>query len=306
MGQTTSTILMIRPVGFNYNEQTASTNAFQRSESKREDAQDRALKEFNQMVRTLRDHGVNVITIEDTIEPQTPDSIFPNNWISTHEEGLVVVYPMHALNRRFERRADIIQLLSDQFVLYDIVDFTDAEKEDRYLEGTGSMVLDRDSRICYACLSPRTDKELLEKFCNKLGYELISFTALDEKNNPIYHTNVVMCIGESFMVICLDCIPNKDRQHLIIQSTSKQIIPISREQMNHFAGNMLEVYNNKNEHLLVMSSTAYQSLKPEQITQLEKFANIVHSPIPTIEEFGGGSVRCMMAEIFLPAKTRNQ
>ena len=304
MSQTTSTLLMIRPVGFSFNEQTASTNAFQRSESRREDAQERALKEFNQMVKLLRDNDIKVITIEDTVDPHTPDSIFPNNWISTHEEGLVVVYPMHAQNRRYERRADIVQTLAEQFVMYDIVDFSASENENKFLEGTGSMVLDRDARICYACYSPRTDKELLEKFCNKMGYEMIAFNAVDQQNNPIYHTNVIMCVGEQFMVVCLECIPNKEQQHILIQSTSKQIIPISYEQMNHFAGNMLEVVNTKKEHLLVMSTTAYQSLKPEQITQLEKYVKILHSPIPTIEEHGGGSTRCMMAEIFLPAKTR--
>ncbi len=302
MSQITSTILMIRPVGFEFNEQTASTNAFQRSESKRENIQERALKEFNQMVRLLRDHGVNVIIVDDTIEPHTPDSIFPNNWFSTHEEGLVVIYPMHAVNRRYERRADILQTLSDQFVMFDIVDLTSAEMENKFLEGTGSMVLDREARICYACLSPRTNKELLEQFCNKLGYELMAFHAVDENNNPIYHTNVVMCVGEEFMVICMDCIPDKEEQHRIHQSTSKQIIPISYQQMNQFAGNMLEVTNNKQDHLLIMSTTAYQSLQPEQITQLEKFAHIIHSSISTIEEHGGGSARCMMAEIFLPVK----
>lgn len=303
MSQTASTLLMIRPVGFQYNDETATTNAFQHSESRRPDAQERALREFNALVKLLRDHGIQVLTVDDTIEPHTPDSIFPNNWISTHEEGLVVVYPMHAVNRRLERRADILQTLAERFVMYDILDFTGSEKEQQFLEGTGSMVLDRDIHMCYACISPRTHKVLLQQFCNKLGYELMAFEALDEKHQPIYHTNVMLCLGEKFMVVCLDCIPDAEQQHRIVQSTSKEIIPISIDQMNHFAGNMLEVHNTSGEKFIVMSSAAYEALLPEQITRLEKYGRIIHSPIPTIESHGGGSVRCMLAEVFLPPKT---
>lgn len=303
MSQTTSTLLMIRPVGFDFNEQTASTNAFQRSASSREDAQERALREFNQLARLLREHGVSVLIIDDTIEPHTPDSIFPNNWISTHDDGMIVLYPMHAVNRRFERRADIIRELTEQFMVTEILDLSVAETDGKFLEGTGSMVLDRESRICYACLSPRTDKDLLHAFCNRMGYEMMAFHATDKAGNPIYHTNVIMCVGQSFMIICMEVIPNAEEQHQIRQSTSKSIIEITRDQMNHFAGNMLEVRNEQGESLLVMSSAAYHALHPEQITELEKHAHIIHSPIQTIEDHGGGSVRCMLAEVFLKRKS---
>ncbi len=294
---------MIRPVAFEFNQETAVNNAFQQSEPGKQ-IQTSALSEFNAMVHLLQENGVNVLVVDDTPEPHTPDSIFPNNWFSTHEEGIMALYPMFAPNRRHERRADIAQMLSDSFKMNDIVDYTASEANEIYLEGTGSMVLDRDLRICYACISPRTDKTLLHAFCNKFGYELLAFTAVDQNGHAVYHTNVVMSVGDKFMIVCMESVPNETERDLIRQSTSKQIITISLGQMGRFAGNMLEVVNDKNEHLLVMSRQAYESLSALQVTQIEKHARILHPDLKTIETNGGGSARCMMAEIFLPEKDK--
>ncbi len=302
MPQNTQYVLMIKPVSFTFNTETAGTNAFQRSDEANTSSQNLALAEFNVLVQLLKDSGIQVLVVDDTAQPFTPDSIFPNNWFSTHEDGTMVVYPLYAANRRAERRADIAQMISDDFIMHDILDLTPAENEGRFLEGTGSMVLDRDLRICYACLSPRTNKSLLVDFCNKMGYELIAFHALDEQKQPIYHTNVVMSVGDKFMVVCFDCITNEEERHIIKQSTSKEIVEISLAQLQHFAGNMLELINKDGEHLLVMSSRAYQSLTAQQITKLEKYAHIIHAPLTTIENLGGGSARCMIAEIFLGKK----
>lgn len=302
MPQNTQYVLMIKPVSFTFNTETAGTNAFQRSDEANSSSQNLALVEFNALVQLLRDNGIHVMVVDDTEQPFTPDSIFPNNWFSTHEHGTMVVYPLYAANRRAERRADIAQMISDDFTMYDVLDLTPAENEGKFLEGTGSMVLDRDLRICYACLSPRTDKSLLVEFCNKMGYELIAFYAIDEQKQPIYHTNVVMSVGDQFMVVCFDCIPNEEERHIIKQSTSKEIVEISLAQLHHFAGNMLELINKDDEHILIMSSRAYQSLTAQQITKLEKYARIVHTPLTTIENLGGGSARCMIAEIFLGKK----
>ncbi len=302
MAQNTPYIVMIRPVSFTYNEQTAVNNAFQQTDAANQHTQNLAVAEFNAMVQLLSDNGVQVMVFDDTEYPHTPDSIFPNNWFSTHESGEMVLYPMYAPNRREERRPDIAVEIAERFSMLDIVDFTPYEKDEKFLEGTGSMVLDRDLRICYACVSPRTDKDLLQEFCNKLGYELLAFHAIDLQKQPIYHTNVVMSVGDKFMVVCMDCIPNETERELIRQSTSKEIITISYQQLMQFAGNMLEVVDAHGEHLLVMSTTAYESLTPEQITQLEKHARILHTSLNTIETNGGGSARCMMAEIFLPTK----
>jgi hypothetical protein len=293
---------MIKPVSFTFNTETAGTNAFQRSDQANASSQNLALAEFNALVQVLKDSSIHVMVVDDTEQPFTPDSIFPNNWFSTHEDGSMVVYPLYAANRRAERRADIAQMISDDFTMHDILDLTPAENEGKFLEGTGSMVLDRDLRICYACISPRTDKSLLVEFCNKMGYELIAFHAFDEQKQAIYHTNVVMSVGDNFMVICFDSITNEEEQHIIKQSTSKEVIEITMEQLNNFAGNMLELINKDGEHILVMSSRAYQSLTAQQITKLEKYARIIHTPLTTIENLGGGSARCMIAEIFLSKK----
>lgn len=301
--QTTSTILMIRPVNFLFNEQTAGSNAFQNRNAEQQRVQDNALQEFDRFVNLLRENGVEVIVIDDTAEPHTPDSIFPNNWVSFHNDGTVFLYPMMAENRRLERREDIIMGLEDEFKVKHVIDLSHFEHEHKFLEGTGSMVLDRENKIAYACLSPRTDKEVLEAFCKDSGYQPILFHAVDQKDTDIYHTNVLMCVGSNYAVICLDSIKDEaEKQNVInsLQSTQKQIVAISFEQMNHFAGNMLEVQNELGKSLLVMSKSAWDSLNDEQKAILSSFSKPVYSDISTIENNGGGSARCMMAEVHLP------
>lgn len=305
MVQNTQHVLMIKPVSFTFNNETSSTNAFQKTDFDPQSSQHLALTEFKALVDLLKINGVNVLVVDDTKEPYKPDSIFPNNWFSTHDDGTMVVYPLFAPNKRAERRADIAQMISDIFVMRDVLDLTAHETQEHFLEGTGSMVLDRDLRICYAALSPRTNKLLLVEFCNKMGYELIAFNTADEHQKSIYHTNVMMSVGEKFMVVCLDCITHQIERDLLVQSTSKEIIEITLAQLNNFAGNILELVNNKGEHLLVMSSRAYASFTATQITQLEKYARILHTPLNTIENIGGGGARCMIAEIFLTKKAKN-
>jgi hypothetical protein len=301
--QTTSHLLMIRPVQFTFNAETAVNNAFQSTHDS--DAQKKALQEFNNFVQLLGQHGVDVTVIDDTPEPHTPDSIFPNNWVSFHDDGRLVLYPMYAVNRRLERKPYVIEKLKTKFNISSQIDFSFYEKENIFLEGTGSMVLDRENKIAYACLSPRTDLVVLKEFSSTLGYTPISFTSTDANGLPIYHTNVMMCVADRYVVICLETIKNKTEEDEVvaaIEKTKKEIIPISLEQMNHFAGNMLQVENNAGENFLVMSSQAFQSLTHQQVLTLEKFNPILHSSLDTIERNGGGSARCMMAEIFLPAK----
>jgi len=302
--QHTNHILMIRPVRFTYNEQTASSNSFQQSDAHNDQTQQLALAEFDGMVDCLRAEGVQVWVVEDTPEPHTPDSIFPNNWMSMHEDGRMVLYPMQALNRRQERRADIAFNLGDVFAMADIVDYTPYEAQNQFLEGTGSMVLDREHKVCYACLSPRTHLNILEQFCAEFGYTLVTFDALDRSGAPIYHTNVVMCVGTQFKVVCMECIPDESQRNKIRNAGPQTIIEISLEQLEHFAGNMLEVMNDKGETLVVMSEQAYKSLTPPQINELSSYAKLVWAPLYTIESNGGGSARCMMAEVFLPLKSR--
>jgi hypothetical protein len=301
--QSTSHILMIRPVNFGFNEETAASNAFQKHDSGNKDVQQKALTEFDSMVNTLRDNGVDVTVIDDTPMPYTPDSIFPNNWVSFHEDGGVFLYPMQAENRRLERREDIVMQLEDCFKVKHVIDLSHFEHENKFLEGTGSMVLDRENKLVYACLSPRTDKTVLDVFCEQTGFTAICFDAMDEHNKAIYHTNVLMCVGTKFAVICLDSIPNPHEKVMVIDSfkaTHKEIIEISFEQMNQFAGNMLEVKNKSGESLVVMSKSAYNSLFAEQKDTLKKYGRLVYTDITTIETNGGGSTRCMMAEVHLP------
>jgi len=298
--QSTSNILMIRPVAFGFNTETKG-NTFQNS-AKGENVQKKALVEFNGFVNKLRLNHINVIVIEDTLTPRTPDSIFPNNWVSFHNDGSVYVYPMQAENRRMERRDDILDVLSTQFTITEINDLTFTEDREEFLEGTGSMVLDRENKIAYACLSIRTNPKVLDIFCNESGYHPITFNAVDETNNPIYHTNVMMCVAEKFVIICLESILDlAERKQLLnsFKNTGKEIIEISFAQMNCFAGNMLQVTNSFNQNFLVMSETAKNSLNTEQIAKINKYAEILSPPIPTIEKIGGGSARCMMAEIHL-------
>jgi len=301
--QSTSHILMIRPVNFGFNEETAASNAFQNRNADKNRVNERAQREFDGMVNTLRENGVDVTIIEDTPEPYTPDSIFPNNWVSFHTDGGIFLYPMQAENRRLERREDIIAQLEDHFKVKHIIDLSRFELENKFLEGTGSMVLDRENKIAYACISPRTDREVLNLFCEQAGYTSISFDAVDEHGKAIYHTNVLMCIGSKFAVICLDSIPTPAEKITVIESlksAQKEIIDISFAQMNQFAGNMLEVKNNKGETLIVMSQNAFNALDQPQKNTLEKFGKLVYTDINTIETNGGGSARCMMAEVHLP------
>lgn len=307
--QTTCYLLMIRPVRFAFNEQTAISNAFQNPAAllEAETAQEKALNEFDAMVGSLRGFGVDVTVIEDTPEPHTPDAVFPNNWVSFHElnGGTVCLYPMQAPNRRLERRVDIIEQIKGRFQIAHVLDFSTHEAEDRFLEGTGSMVLDRDFRVAYACLSPRTDAGLLSEFARKMDYRTVSFHATDEQGKPIYHTNVVMCVGERFAVVCLDCIRDAEEREQVrntLESCRKEIIEISMDQLYRFAGNMLQIRNVRREILLVMSAQAYQALLPDQLRQLEKHTRVMSSDLQTIERNGGGSARCMIAEIHLPLK----
>jgi len=304
MNQITNHLLMIRPVDFKFNEQTAANNKFQVA-SLENDVQNQALKEFDGFVELLRKNDVDVTVIDDTLQPETPDSIFPNNWVSFHEDGSAYLYPMFSENRRLERRKDILEELSMRFEVNHISDLSFYEKQYAFLEGTGSMVLDRVNKIAYACLSVRTDQEVLDNFCMLTGYEAVSFQAVDSTNFPIYHTNVMMCIGDRFAVICLDSIRNEEEKlgvMLKLTNSGKTIIEITLDQMNHFAGNMLQVANQNGESLLVMSEQAYLSLSKEQVALLERFSRIIYAPIYTIEENGGGSARCMLAEIHLPEK----
>jgi hypothetical protein len=299
--QTTSHILMIRPVNFGFNAETAVNNAFQ-TQTAGQHAQQQALKEFEDFIHVLRDNQVDVTVIDDTPDPHTPDSIFPNNWVSFHDEGLVCLYPMYAVNRRLERKPGVLHQLAQQFRIGRTLDFTGYEQEGLFLEGTGSMVLDREYKIAYACLSPRTDRKVLEDFCRQMNYTPEVFTAVDSQGRAIYHTNVMLCVADRYIVACLDSLPDPaEKQHLAdtVRSCQKELISISLDQMNHFAGNMLQVHNAKGERLLVMSTQAYDSLDSGQIAKLTAYNRILHSPLTTIETNGGGSARCMMAEIHL-------
>lgn len=306
--QSTSRILMIRPARFAYNEQTAGSNEFQDEEfaaETRNIAQQKGREEFDQMVNVLTSTGVDVTIIEDTHTPYTPDSIFPNNWISMHQSGKVVIYPMMAPNRRAERRMDIIDELRKTYHVEEVIDLTHFENEGKFLEGTGSMVLDRRFKIAYACLSPRTHSEVLDAFAEATGYEVIKFTAVDENDVPIYHTNVLMCVGDIFVVICLDAIKNPDERHMVrsvLEETGKYIVEISFDQMKEFAGNMLLVKTQSEVKVLMMSTRAYNSLTEQQRGALDDYAELVHSDLTIVEGNGGGSARCMMAEIHLPLK----
>jgi hypothetical protein len=292
---------MIRPVNFGFNAETAVNNAFQIAGADAA-AQQKAQKEFDDFVNLLRNNGVDVLVVDDTPEPHTPDSIFPNNWISFHDSGTICLYPMFAVNRRHERKPQVLEKIKEQFSINNTIDFTGYENNQQYLEGTGSMVLDRDHKIAYACLSPRTHKQVLADFCKQLQYKPVLFMATDAMDKPIYHTNVMMCVADHYVVICLQSLPDAGERKMVqdaIAESGKELIEISFEQMNHFAGNMLQVQNNGGEKLLIMSSQAYQSLNAEQVKKLQHFNRIVHSPLTTIETNGGGSARCMMAEIFL-------
>lgn len=299
--QHTSHLLMIKPVQFDFNAQTAVNNSFQvRSEDNR--LQEKALAEFERFISVLRKHKIDVTVIEDTPDPHTPDSVFPNNWISFHEDGSVYLYPMFAVNRRLERKEQVLKLIKQKFRVTQTIDLTAHESADLFLEGTGSMVLDRVNKIAYACLSPRTHQKVLQEFCDRMKFKSIAFTAVDSDNHPIYHTNVMMCVADAYVIICMDSITDPIEKETLLKSmiqTGKKCINITFEQMNHFAGNMLQVHNKEGEKFIVMSSQAYHSLTADQVLQIENFNSIIHSDITTIETNGGGSARCMLAEVFL-------
>lgn len=307
--QLTSTILMVRPVAFRMNEQTAVNNYYQKPATglTAEEIQRRTLEEFDTYVEKLREHDIDVIVMDDTMEPSTPDSIFPNNWISFHSDGQVILYPMFAENRRLERRTDIVDhLVSEGFQVSKIVDYTDYEGSDMFLEGTGSLILDRENKIVYAAISERTDSYLVKKFAQLVGYQDVIFEAfhtVDGKRLPIYHTNVMMCIASRFAIVCLDSIDAAaEREEVVdaITKSGKEIIEITEKQVNSFAGNMLQVENKEGKRYLIMSTAAHISLTNEQLGNIIKYCPIIYSSLETIEELGGGSARCMMAEVFLP------
>lgn len=298
--QTTDTLLMVRPVDFAYNEETAKNNAFQ-SESKDCNVQELARIESDNYINLLEDNGIKVVPITDTKNPFTPDSIFPNNGFSTHENGVVVFYPMFAQDRRDERKPKLFNAIKNHFEIDTIVDLTQYEPDGLFLEGTGSMVLDRINKIAYACRSPRTSEVVLKDFCKQLGFDYLLFDSLDEKGVQIYHTNVMMSVGTELAVVCLDSIKDAKEKKALINSltdTGRKIVDISYDQLNHFAGNMLEVKNKKGDPFLIMSRTAFESLTKEQIMTLSSKLTLLTPKVSTIEKNGGGSARCMIAEIF--------
>lgn len=308
MSQSTNTILMIRPVGFRKNEQTAVNNYFQENlELQNAEINAKAQEEFDTFVNKLRAVGVNVIVESDNPDTDTPDSIFPNNWVSFHQNGTIAIYPMFAENRRQERREDIfVRLEEEGLKIKAIVDYTQAEEDEVFLEGTGSMVLDREHRKAYCASSPRADEGLFIEFCEDFEYSPIVFKAyqtIENKRMPIYHTNVMMCIADDFAVICLDCIDDKKERKSVmkqLKADSKEIIAITEVQMHQFAGNMLQVKGDKDKKYLIMSEAARNSLTQQQVDKIEKYCTIVSSSLETIETCGGGSARCMIAEVFLP------
>lgn len=301
--QCTSHILLIRPTGFRYNPETAGSNAFQRKTDADEvTVRQQVLAEFDSLADKLKSKGVDVVIVEDTPSPEKPDAIFPNNWVSFHPDGRVILYPLYAENRRYERRIDIIESLKKKFVIREIIDLSDYEKQNRFLESTGSMIFDHVNKIAYACLSPRTNKMLFIQVCKVLEYTPVHFKAHDELGKEIYHTNVMMCVGEEFSVVCLGSITDLPERNRVVESlkdTGHVIVDITHSQMNHFAGNMLALRTQDGAPLLVASQSAVDCLNKEQKHLLEKYAELLPLSIPTIETLGGGSARCMIAEVFL-------
>lgn len=300
--QTTNNILLIRPASFGFNEETRESNAFQRKlHEEAETVKHTAIVEFDACAGMLKSNGVNVLVFDDTPFPAKTDAVFPNNWVSFHADGTVVLYPMLSVNRRLERRSDIIQSLKHQFEIANIIDLSEYESEGRFLEGTGSIVFDHDNLIAYAALSPRTNEELFLMLCERLNYKPVAFTACDLDGDAIYHTNVMMCVGHQFAVVCLQSLTDERGCANVVNSltsTGHEIVDITFDQMANFAGNMLAMRND----LLVMSQRAFDTLTAAQRLTLEKYCKLLPLAIPTIETVGGGSARCMIAEIFLPPK----
>ena len=309
MSQATNSILMIRPINFGYNEETAQDNHYQIKELSHKNVNERAQKEFDNMVKNLRQNGVSVHVFQDDENEYTPDSIFPNNWVSFHENGDVGLYPMCAENRRMERRPEVLDFLENEgFTISNIVDYSSAESENKFLEGTGSMILDRENRLAYCSISNRSNEDLFIEFCEDFEFTPIifnSFQTVGNKRLPIYHTNVMMCVATDYVIVCLDSIDDKKQRKNVssfIKDSGKKLIEISENQVESFAGNMLELVNDKGESILVMSKSAEDSLNENQKNIITKYSRIISSDINTIETCGGGSTRCMMAEIFLPKK----
>ncbi len=300
--QTTSRVIMIRPSAFGFNVETAANNTFQHKPVEGQEAiRNKAVLEFDNLVSLLRHEGVEVRVIEDTVDPVKPDAVFPNNWISFHENGTVVTYPMFSPLRRQERREDMIKALEDDFIIRQRLALEFREGQEQFLEGTGSMVLDRVNHIAYACLSPRTDPNVLDQWCSMMGYTSVTFDAIFQ-GTPIYHTNVMMAIGDGVCVICLDVIPAFQREMVknSLLTSGREVVELRPEQISTFAGNMLALHNTRGEQIMVMSKTAHESLDAMQRDTIERHARIVSSDVHTIETIGGGSVRCMIAENFLP------
>lgn len=299
---------MIRPAAFAFNEETAGDNYFQSSSAGSPlQLQQKAVTEFDNMVQVLRNNDIDVLVVDDTPEPARPSAIFPNNWISTSPDGIISVFPIYAQNRRPEKRDDILKMLAGKFIVKDVQDWSEYEAEGKFLEGTGSMVIDHDNKVIYACYSQRTDVAVLEKFANANDCRAIVFVATDKNGHMVYHTNVVMTLGENFAVLCEEAI--EEEWELIavrqlLEASGHEVIRITKEQMHAFAGNMLQVKNKKEEKFLVMSQTAFDSLTTEQKGQLSSYCNLLSIVIPTIEQVEGGSVRCMIAELFLEKKEK--
>ncbi|MDA9252923.1 arginine deiminase-related protein [Flavobacteriaceae bacterium] len=308
MKQLTNHILMIRPAQFRMNEQTAVNNYFQAQVGMTPEAvEKKAQEEFDTYVSVLREKGVQVTVVQDTLDPDTPDALFPNNWVSFHQDATVALYPMFAENRRLERREAVLEILEeDGFIIDQVMDYTAAEDSGIFLEGTGSLILDRVHKKAYCALSSRADEELFIEFCEDFEYTPVIFTANqteEGKRLPIYHTNVMMCLAETFAVICSDSIDDKKARKAVLnhlKEDGKEVIAISEVQMHSFAGNMLQVLGSNETPYLVMSTTAYESLQPDQLSKIRKHCEIIHADLSTIETCGGGSARCMMAEVFLP------
>ncbi len=296
----TSKVLMCKPSAFGFNEETGLTNSFQRRPHLTENANEAAWREFDSFVELLRKNGIEVIVIEDTVSPSKPDAIFLNNWFSTHVDGTIVLYPMQTANRRIEVRQDVVDKLVREYNFSKVVDLRANTDKQLFLEGTGSIVFDHANRKCYASISSRTSVELVGELCEQMHYKPVVFNSRDKNGNAIYHTNVLMCIGEGFCVACLDAIVEKELILNELRQSNLELIEIVYEEMENFAGNMLMLKNNSGENVLVMSERAFRSLAPEKIKKLESFASIIHPEIPVIESIGGGSARCMMAELFHP------
>ncbi len=298
--QTTDTVLMVRPAAFGYNEETAVNNAFQQ-EHKGAEVEETAERESDAYIRLLEDNGISVVVVGDTPDPHTPDSVFPNNWFSTHEDGTLVLYPMFAENRRLERKPAVLEAISANYDVRRTVDLTHYEEEGRFLEGTGSMVLDRVRRIAYACRSPRTDEIVLDDFCKQMGYTPVLFDAADPEGRQIYHTNVMMHVGSDIAVVCMESISDPDEKAMVrasLEGSGKMIVEITADQMQHYAGNMLELHNSMGEHCLIMSLAARNVLSEGQLRKLGSGMRLVTPDLSCIEMNGGGSARCMIAELF--------